>query len=154
MIHLSNVHLHSIREHAASAYPLECVGVILGSFDADKRVVLEVRPLDNRFDPSFEASVRPGGEEFGQERRYLISPETMLQLMREERGAAKRIIGFYHSHPDHPALPSETDREWAAPWYIYMIQSVIKGVPEDLTAWQLSEDGSIFNSVTQQYGAE
>jgi proteasome lid subunit RPN8/RPN11 len=79
------------------------------------------------------------------ERRYLIAPEDMLDAEKEARRLGIDIIGVYHSHPDHPARPSEFDREHAFPWYSYVIVSVQKGEPENLTAWVLKDDRSSFD---------
>lgn len=170
MIQLSETHLATIRQHGAETFPNECVGVLLGDvLKAEKqdasvssvlktldlvKVVQEVRPLPNTFEPSaeFELSVLPEGEgtaehevaTVGQERRYLLSPDTMFALMREERRTGRKVLGFYHSHPNHPAIPSVYDREWASPWYTYIIVSVLNGVPDALTAWQLTDDRSQF----------
>ena len=161
MIRLSDLHLGAIRQHGADTFPHECVGVLLGSVDGDTKTVEEVRSLPNTFEPSeeFERSVFndfnhdepqavPQGEKvqtFGQERRYLLSPDTMFALMQEERRTRRKVLGFYHSHPDHPARPSIYDREWASPWYTYIIVSVLQGKPDALTAWQLSDDRAAFN---------
>lgn len=161
MIRLSEQHLEAIRQHGAQAFPRECAGVLLGTLDtADGggpvvKVVHEVRSLDNTFAPSeaFERSVfahdEPQAvpqtiETVGQERRYLISPDTMFRLMQEERSTKQKVLGFYHSHPDHPAQPSVYDREWASPWYTYIIVSILGGKPDVLTAWQLSDDRASF----------
>ena len=149
MIRLSEAHLQAIRQHGARAFPLECCGVLLGDVEAEVKVVREVRPLANTFAPSqeFEASIAPDAEalpEVGQERRYLVSPDEMFALMQEERRTKRKILGFYHSHPNHPARPSEYDRVWASPWYTYIIVSVQDGVPADLTAWQLDAEGAAF----------
>lgn len=151
MIRLSKANLEAIRQHGAQDYPRECVGVLLGKLEGDKRIVEEVRPLPNTFDPSWEAQVReekgvqPQAAAIpGQERRYLVAPDTMFRLMREERATGVKVIGFYHSHPDHPARPSVYDRDWASPWYIYCILSVQHGQPKEFTAWQLNEAGDAF----------
>jgi proteasome lid subunit RPN8/RPN11 len=76
--------------------------------------------------------------------RFSITPEDFRAA---ERAAAERgldLLGWYHSHPDHPARPSEFDREHAWPWYSYVIVSVDGGVPKDLTSWQLEDDRSKF----------
>ena len=80
--------------------------------------------------------------------RYLIPPEEILQgeLEAEERGLD--VIGYFHSHPDHPARPSEFDRDHAWPWYSYLIISVIDGKAGDSRAWQLREDRSGFAEET------
>src|SRR5271169_191898 len=75
---------------------------------------------------------------------FSITPEDFRAA---ERAAAERgldLLGWYHSHPDHPARPSEFDREHAWPWYSYVIVSVDGGVPKDLTSWQLEDDRSKF----------
>ncbi len=169
MIRVSETHLATIRQHGAETFPNECVGVLLGDVLKEQgqgssalnlktldlvKVVQEVRPLPNTFEPSaeFELSVLPEGEvalepevaTVGQERRYLLSPDTMFALMREERRTGRKVLGFYHSHPNHPAIPSVYDREWASPWYTYIIVSVQNGVPDALTAWQLTDDRSQF----------
>ncbi len=163
MIQLSEQHLEAIRQHGAQAFPHECVGVLLGTLDnaangsPGVKVVHEVRSLDNTFAPNeaFERSVFSSEEAqdipqtietIGQERRYLISPDTMFRLMQEERRTKQKVLGFYHSHPDHPAQPSVYDREWASPWYTYIIVSILGGKPDALTAWQLADDRASFYS--------
>lgn len=123
--------LETIREHGRSAYPLECCGLLLGRADPGGKVVLELRPMQN-------------SREDIPERRYLISPEDLLQVEKEARKKGVDIVGVYHSHPDHPAQPSEFDRDHAFPWYSYIIVSVIKGVVEDLGSWTLRDDRSAF----------
>ena len=129
-------------------FPKECCGALLGDFKEGVKIVREVRPLPNTFSPNeeFEMSVlseEDKGSEValvGQERRYMVSPETMFQLMREERKTGLKILGFYHSHPNHPAIPSEYDRTWAMNWYTYIIVSVLNAKPSNLTAWVLNEN--------------
>ncbi|HLI49912.1 MAG TPA: M67 family metallopeptidase [Chthonomonas sp.] len=136
----------AISAHGAKDYPRECVGALLGRLEGEIRIVEEARPLPNTFDPSWEADVRGGAAEDvpGQERRYLVAPDAMFRLLREERETGVKVLGFYHSHPDHPARPSVFDRDWASPWYTYCILSVRRGVPQELTAWQLNEAGDAF----------
>ena len=157
MIRLSEVHLDAVRAHGVETFPNECCGVILGDVEAGIKVVQEIRPLPNVFEPSaeFETSVLPNGaetpvSEVGQERRYLVSPDQMFALMQEERRTKRKILGFYHSHPNHPALPSEYDRVWASPWYTYIIVSIRDRQPADLTAWRLDDDGAKFESEEMQ----
>ncbi len=105
--------------------------MILGDVEGEVKVVRELRPL-------------PNVHEDGHERRYLVSPDTMFALMQEERRTKRKILGFYHSHPNHPAQPSDYDRDWASPWYTYIIVSVMQGEPKDMTAWQLEDDRQTF----------
>jgi proteasome lid subunit RPN8/RPN11 len=135
--------------HGAQVFPYECVGVLLGDVEGDVKIVREVRPLPNTFSPSeeFERSVGAEAESVtlhGQERRFQIAPDAMFELMREERRSGRKILGFYHSHPNHPSRPSAYDREWASSWYSYLILSVMDGEPADLTSWQLDEDRDDF----------
>lgn len=154
MIRLSEAQLDAIRAHGAATFPNECCGVLLGDVEGDDRTVQEVRALSNVFAPDaeFETSVLPAGAEagevatIGQERRYLVSPQEMFALMQEERRTRRKVLGFYHSHPNHPARPSVFDREWASPWYTYIIVSVMDGRPADLTAWRLDDDRQAFSA--------
>ena len=68
----------------------------------------------------------------------------MFQLMQEERRTKRRVLGFYHSHPNHPALPSATDLKAAHTWYTYIIISIIDRKPATMTAWRLNEDHTSF----------
>jgi proteasome lid subunit RPN8/RPN11 len=76
--------------------------------------------------------------------RFLILSEDLVSSDREARRRGVDILGFYHSHPDHPARPSEFDREHAWPWYTYLIVAVEKGTPRDTTGWLLTEDRAKF----------
>jgi len=69
-----------------------------------------------------------------------------LRVEKDARARGLEVLGYYHSHPDHPARPSEYDREHAWPWYSYLIVAVEKGVPRDSRSWVLSEDRSVFHA--------
>ncbi len=166
MIRLSDEHHAAIGAHGAREFPQECCGVLLGdlensvgNIDEVVKIVRELRPLPNIFEPNldFEATTNPMEASSGQaeptnlpgrERRYLVSPDVMFALMQEERRTKRKILGFYHSHPNHPAQPSAYDRDWASPWYTYIIVSILDGTPDTLTAWQLNEDGDALISET------
>lgn len=129
---LSQNVLNEIRAHGESAYPNEGAGLLLGHADDARKVVEAILPLPN------------AREAEAQRRRYLLAPQEML---RGEDEAARRgldVIGVFHSHPDHPARPSEFDREHALPWYSYVITSVEDGCAVQSQAWQLTEDRSRF----------
>ncbi|HXG24342.1 MAG TPA: M67 family metallopeptidase [Chthonomonadales bacterium] len=134
-IRLSNSLLAEIRAHAARDYPHECCGVLLGTTENDVKTVTALRAM-------------PNVHEEGHERRYLIPPDEMFRLEQEARVGSFKILGFYHSHPDHPARPSEYDREWAWPWYSYIIISVIGGEPREMTCWTLDDDREAFSAET------
>jgi proteasome lid subunit RPN8/RPN11 len=124
-----------IRRQLESAYPEEACGALLADpDDREDRRVIEAVPLAN-----------DRGDERG--RRYLIGPADVLALERRAEERELSVAGYYHSHPDAPADPSEYDREHAWPWYVYLIVSVREGRAVDERAWELSEDRGRFESV-------
>lgn len=138
IIELSLSLAQKIEHEGVRAYPNECCGVLFGrdvEGDGDyavRRVVESIQPVTNEFE----------AEE--QYHRFLITPET---LMRAEKHAAKEgllVLGFYHSHPDAPARPSEYDRQHAWPFYSYIIVSIAKGEPVDMTSWLLNDETNTF----------
>ena len=133
-IHLENDTFSRMEKHASSAFPEECCGFIFGSAEDEKIIVEDVSAVRNTH-PDFKA------------RRYLISPEDFIEAEKfaDERGLT--LTGVYHSHPNHPALPSETDRKSALPGFAYIIFSVNDGNTTDVTAWELAEDRSEFKAV-------
>jgi proteasome lid subunit RPN8/RPN11 len=72
--------------------------------------------------------------------RYLIAPDDLRRLEREVRAAGEEIVGYYHSHPDHPARPSAFDTEHAWPWYSYLIVRVDRGHAAELASWVLDDE--------------
>ena len=130
-IKIPDTMFHRIALHAERIYPEECCGVILGKEAGNGRVILEIIEIDNTQDAN-------------RRRRFLISP---AQYRKAEQQAAERqmdLLGFYHSHPDHPAVPSAFDIEHALPWFTYIIVSVTKGKAGRATAWVLGEDRARF----------
>ncbi len=141
-IRLSSALHDMLRAHAERVYPEECVGALLGRMQSNEVNVIEVRPLQNEWQP---AGVADSGRD--RRTRYRVSPATMFALVREEVATGVSLVGFYHSHPDHEALPSGTDLQEAAIGYIYMIQSVVIGSSGVLTAWQIEDESSGFVEV-------
>ena len=124
-----------IRQAGAAAYPNECCGILFGSAagDADS-VVTSLKPIGN---------ARESGEQY---HRFLITAEEMMAAELEARKRKLEIVGFYHSHPDHPAQPSDYDRDHALPFYSYIILRVAQGRPELMTSWQLRLSREAFDS--------
>jgi len=125
-----------IRSHGAETYPHECCGALLGrDSELEKqdsgRQVLALFPLINRRDDS-------------PRNRFSVTAEDVLEADKAAQQQGLEVIGWYHSHPDHPARPSQYDRDHAWPWYSYVIVRVHKGVPEDMTSWRLSDDRADF----------
>ncbi len=126
--------LAAITSQGEQAYPYEGCGLLLGRQVNGSKIVEEILSVEN------------AREATAQYNRYLIPPESVLQ---GERIAAEKgldVIGFFHSHPDHPARPSEFDREHAWPWYTYLITSVEHGRAVQTAAWTLTDDRTLFNS--------
>jgi proteasome lid subunit RPN8/RPN11 len=124
--------LHAARQHAAASYPDECCGVLIGRILDDSTVVESVLAADNERDDS-------------RHNRYLINPETVLAAHKAARALGLDVVGYYHSHPDHPARPSEFDREHAWPGVSYLIVSVEKGSVADARSWRLADDREKFD---------
>ena len=148
-LRLNEHQLDSIRQHGARDYPSECCGVLLGKVEGDAKHVAEVVALKNlRHDPSRAQELLPVDDP-GREterNRFLIDPLDQLRVEKDARARGLDVLGYYHSHPDHPARPSNYDRDHAWPWYSYVIISVERGVPKDLTSWVLAEDRSAFHA--------
>ena len=124
--------LDEIREYGRASYPHECCGLLLGNSNHTTKAATALRPVLNRRQDT-------------PQNRYLIAPEDWLAAERETRKLGLDIIGVYHSHPDHPARPSEFDREHAFPFYSYIIVSVASGEAAELTSWTLRDDRSEFD---------
>ena len=147
-IRLSQSQAQAIREHGRREYPNECCGILLGRANGALKDVGEVVALKNlRHDPERAQQLLPVEDQDREteRNRFLIDPLDQLRVEKDARARGLEVLGYYHSHPDHPARPSIYDREHAWPWYSYLILSVERGVPEDLSCWVLSEDRSTFH---------
>jgi proteasome lid subunit RPN8/RPN11 len=134
VLRLESQHSASIQAHAISTYPLECCGLLLGKSDPTGKTVMEVRATQNAWRADSNSDLT-------KKRRYSIAPEEMLVAMKDGRDRGLEIIGIYHSHPDHPAEPSECDREGAWTHYSYLIVSVPQGEAGCFRSWSLSDRG-------------
>jgi proteasome lid subunit RPN8/RPN11 len=117
-----------IRRHGTDTYPNECCGALIADGD---RIV--------------EAFRLPNTTAEGPRRRFMIGPQDYR--LAEARASERQgtLAGFYHSHPDHPARPSQYDLDHAWPFFSYVIVSVRQGVSEDMTSWRLRDDRSAFD---------
>ncbi|NLG74004.1 MAG: M67 family metallopeptidase [Chloroflexi bacterium] len=131
-IYLSRELLAEIQAHGEQAYPEEGAGLLLGRVDGEQRRVLQIISLPNT------------REDGARQRRYLISPADYIAAEEAAIQAGLDVLGVFHSHPDHPEHPSEYDREWALPWFSYLITSVHQGRAWRTRSWRLSEDRSEF----------
>ncbi len=145
---LRRAHSGQIRGHGAQDYPNECCGILLGRADGGSKEVLQVVPLRNLRRDARQAQEllpldSPGAE--SERNRFLIDPQDQIRVEKDARAQGREVLGYYHSPPDHPARPSNYDREHAWPWYSSVIVSIEKGEPKELTCWVLTEDRSRFD---------
>ncbi len=122
----------AIRAHGASTYPDECCGALLGPAQGE---VAEAFALPNEH----------GGE---RRRRFLIGPDEYRMAEKRAAETGRELLGFYHSHPDHPAIPSGFDLEHAWPNLSYIIISVKNGTPDEMRSWRLKADRSGYDEET------
>ena len=138
MISISTTHLASMRAHAESDYPHECCGGLLGTFDGETKTVTDVISLDNHWDDI------PGEDKT---RRFRITPEDYKMLEKKATKDGVMLLGFYHSHPDHPPIPSDTDLKFAWPFFSYPIITVKKGSAGEIKSYVLDLD---LNQLTEE----
>ena len=136
-IAISDQLAEKIGQHGVETYPHECCGALLGQDSDDvnpesKREVLGLHPLVNRRDDS-------------PRNRFSVTAEDVRDAEKAAAQQGLEIVGWYHSHPDHPARPSAYDREHAWPWYSYIIVSVNSAVAQDMTSWRLNDDRQEFS---------
>lgn len=142
-IELNQEQRERIEQHGVEAYPNECCGFLLGREENGNRVIVEVAPIQNAWQ-SLENNPYEVRPQDSTRNRSLVDPKDYMRIDRDARQKGLDIISFYHSHPDHPARPSEFDRKHALPFLIYVILAVEKGTPREMTAWLLSNDGARF----------
>jgi proteasome lid subunit RPN8/RPN11 len=133
MIRLDPRALAAMTEHARASYPEECCGALFARTEGEARDVLRAVPAGN-------------ARETERARRYLIGPDTLQELEAQAAETGLEVVGFYHSHPDHPAEPSAFDVEHAWPWYSYIILPVSGGDVGAPRAWRLRDDRSGFDA--------
>jgi proteasome lid subunit RPN8/RPN11 len=124
--------LIQIHSDGEAAYPEEGAGFLLGRVEGDHRQVLAVLPVSN------------AREDSARYNRYLLTAEDYLHGEQEAVHRGLDLLGVFHSHPDSPNRPSEFDRDWAMPWFSYIITSVNSGRAVESRAWRLEEDRSAF----------
>lgn len=150
-LRLATEQYQAIAQGAAASYPAECCGILVGRrqfgpANADAggaevcREVVQVVATENVWAPSLLGYTDgDGGREHSLGDRYYIDPADLLRIQKSARDQGLEIVGIYHSHPDHPAVPSECDRALAWPVYSYVIVSVEQGQIVDLKSWRLDD---------------
>ena len=144
VIKLNSHHLQTIQTYAERIYPEECCGLLLGQRCGDAKTLIEVLPTENSWDDeaadAFQAIEGSAQLESSKRSRFSIAPVVMLKAQKDARARNLDIIGIFHSHPDHPAVPSEFDRAIAWQQYSYIIVSVQQGKACDLKSWSLDDN--------------
>src|SRR5258706_13730489 len=124
-----------IRRHGEETYPHECCGALVG---AGNRVTATV--------------ALPNTTEEGPRRRFMVRPSDYRVAEQKASELGGELLGFYHSHPDHPARPSQYDLDHAWPTFAYIIVAVADGKAADMTVWFLKDDRSSFEEGTLHHG--
>ncbi len=131
MIRLGTETIAAIREHGREAYPEECCGALLGTAGHGAVRVTRVERTENS-----------SREE--KRRRYVVAPLEYVRVERLADADGLSLLGFYHSHPDHPAVPSEYDREHGLPFFHYVVLAVGPESSGEIASYLLSEDRGVF----------
>lgn len=119
----------AVRRILEEAYPFEGCGVLIGEARDGRRIVARAEPAANRWE--------------GREDRYRIDPALLAKLVADEDEGGPRVLGFFHSHPDAPGVPSPTDLDHAWPWYHYLIVPVYKRRAGPGRVWELVDGGFV-----------
>jgi len=150
MLYCDRFQIQTILDQSHLTYPQECCGLLLGEKRGNDRFCHKIWPTVNRWTPeiaqAFNLESSTEASQHGPTDRYWIDPQDLLAAQKWGRDQNQTIIGIYHSHPNHPAVPSESDRRWAWPSYAYLIISILKDQLLDYRCWILNEN--------QQFEAE
>jgi proteasome lid subunit RPN8/RPN11 len=136
MIVISAEQRKIICNHAESIYPEECCGILLGKIVGISKTVVEVIPTINTWNEADSDEV-----DRNKNSRYSIDPQDIFTAQKQARDLQLDIIGFFHSHPDYPAIPSTCDQTQAWEVYSYPIVSVVNGKVSEIKSWVLDGDG-------------
>jgi proteasome lid subunit RPN8/RPN11 len=126
MLFIDQIAGRQMIEDASATFPDECCGFMFGREEGEDRFVSEISTVKN-------------AKEGDKKRRYEISAKDYLKAEQYAALNDLLILGVYHSHPNHPAIASETDRQAAQPWFSYLILSVIEGKFDNWRSWRLNE---------------
>jgi proteasome lid subunit RPN8/RPN11 len=136
LVKLSQSLQQTIFQQMERSYPNEGGGFLLGSVEGDKVTIHDVIEVENVFET----------EE--QYHRYAMTPQNWANMEDQADEQGLTLVGYYHSHPDSPAIPSEYDRVYALPNFVYIISSVVEGKAVDMQTWLLRDDRSQFDSIS------
>jgi proteasome lid subunit RPN8/RPN11 len=147
MIILSEAARHAIARHAEATYPHECVGLLIGRIEGRDKVVEDIYQAENTW--TADVGLTDAEHEHSLSDRFFLDPRDYMKADRQARARGLDVVGCYHSHHDHPAIPSERDRVGAqgvggGTSFSFLIQSVRGAQAAELTAWLLAEEGERF----------
>lgn len=146
MIHIEPDIERLMLEDASQAFPDECCGFLFGKEEGGERLITDILVVNN-------------AKEGDKRRRFEIAPRDYLKAERYAEKTGLALLGVYHSHPNHPAIPSEHDRVAAQPFFSYLIVSVMNGKIDHVRSWRLNDDRQfeeerIFHDIGQEtFGA-
>lgn len=133
-VEICTTDIEAIRGHGEETFPNECCGFMLGTYENGNKKTVELLRADN------------DRESENQYNRFLITPEAYMRGEKAGRSKGLDIVGFYHSHPNAPARPSQYDLDHAWPFYSYVIVSIMDKKWDNMTSWVLNEDRSAFGA--------
>ncbi len=140
MILLTQKQLKEIQNHGEMAYPEECCGAMLGiRNEKSEKITKEIIRIENNWIDTPNSSIET------RHRRFAITSEDYKFLEAEAKRKSLTLLGFYHTHPDHPAEPSGTDLQYAWPFFSYIIQAIDKGKYSVINSFELDMDKNIFS---------
>lgn len=125
-LEISSTLIRSIEIHGEQSYPNECCGFLFGT-EGNPRKITSILPVEN---------AKLGD----QRRRFEINPQDYMKAENHALENGQDLLGIYHSHPDHPNLPSKTDLDKAMPYFSYVITSIVNGKATSTASWQLGEE--------------
>ncbi|MBN1965062.1 MAG: M67 family metallopeptidase [Anaerolineae bacterium] len=134
--------LARLHEHLQGTYPNEGGGFLLGTAAGEVLSIVDTQPIRNSFATE---------EQF---HRYAMTPADWVRLEDEADARGLTLLGYYHSHPDDVAVPSEYDRVHALPNFVYIILSVRQGQPQEARAWRLTDDRTRFDELDMRIPAD
>jgi proteasome lid subunit RPN8/RPN11 len=127
MIRIERQALDEMIHDAVQSFPDECCGFFFGTEEGDNRRVEKIQVVNN-------------SKEGDKRRRFEIAPRDYLKAEQYADEQGLQLLGVYHSHPNHPAMPSEHDRVAAQPYFSYVIISIMEGRADAVRSWRLNDD--------------
>jgi proteasome lid subunit RPN8/RPN11 len=150
MLNITQSVANQIAEEAERAYPDECVGLLLGTLEGTTKTASAVFPVENSW--SGQVKLANSDDPDSRRERFYLDPRDYMRADKAARAQGLDVIGVYHSHPDHPAKPSDRDLVGAqgagGPGFSFAIQSVVEGRAAEFRSWILSTDGEHFEAET------